>query len=291
MTTQPTELPPSKAFAVLASQYSYDQLADIYNQARVDYIVPMPMNGKRMAEYVRDYDIDLNASAVALNSENQELGVCMLGIRADRAWITRLGVIPERRGRHIGQFLTELMLENAKALGARRVQLEVIKGNEPATRLFYKLGFEPVRDLMVVRRPPGAPSEQLNIASAEIEPLDSAQIAALLHEYEQTQHAAWTEEAISLRNSGNLRGFYAALPNAERGWLIFQRLPFQLTHFVFGGALSEPVVQALLYHLHKTHSAQDTKVENLPTDHPAWRVMQRFGYLEVFERIEMYRYL
>ncbi|PJF32128.1 MAG: hypothetical protein CUN51_00425 [Candidatus Thermofonsia Clade 1 bacterium] len=291
MTTQPTERPQSNAFAVLASQYSFDQLADIYNQARVDYIVPMPMNGKRMAEYVRDYDVDLNASAVAINGDNVELGVCMLGRRADRAWITRLGVIPERRGRHIGQFLTELMLENARALGARRAQLEVIKGNEPATRLFYKLGFEPIRDLMVVRRPPGAPSEALNIAGAAFETLDSAQIAALLREYEQTQRAAWTEEAVSLRNAGNLRGLRVVLPGGESGWLLFQRLPFQLTHFVFGGTLSEPVVQALLYHLHKTHSAQDTKVENLPIDHPAWQVMQRFGYLEAFQRLEMYLYL
>lgn len=291
MTIQPTELSSSKAVAVLASQYSFDQLADIYNQARVDYIVPMPMNGKRMAEYVRDYDVDLNASAVAVNSENLELGVCMLGVRADRAWITRLGVIPERRGKHVGQFLTELMLENARAIGARRVQLEVIRGNEPATRLFYKLGFEPIRDLMVVRRPPLELDEALNVPKAEVEVLDSAQIAALLRQYEQTQAAAWTEEAASLRNSGNLRGLRATLPHGESGWLIFQRLPFQLTHLIFGGAMSAPVLQALLYTLHKTHSAQDTKVENLPTDHPAWQVMQHFGYFEAFQRIEMYLYL
>ncbi|MCS6870787.1 MAG: GNAT family N-acetyltransferase [Anaerolineae bacterium] len=291
MTTQPSKLSHSSAFAVLASQYSYDQLADIYNHARIDYIVPMPMNGKRMAEYVRDYDVNLDASAVALNGDNLELGVCMLGIRGERAWITRLGVIPERRGRHIGQFLTELMLANARTLGAQRVQLEVIRGNEPATRLFHKLGFEPVRDLMVVRRPPGAPHESLCVPNAEIEPLDNARIVALLREYEQTQCAAWTEEAASLRNSGNLRGLHVTLSSSESGWLIFQRLPFQLTHFVFGGVTSEPVIQALLYHLHKTYSAQDTKVENLPIDHPAWQVMERFGYLEAFQRIEMYLYL
>ncbi|MFQ3536591.1 MAG: GNAT family N-acetyltransferase [Aggregatilineales bacterium] len=291
MTTQSTELPSSRAVAALASRYTFDQLANIYNQARVDYIVPMPMNGKRMAEYIRDYNIDLDASAVALNGDNIELGVCMLGIRGPRAWITRLGVIPERRGKHIGQFLTELMLENAQALGAQRVQLEVIKGNEPATRLFYKLGFEPIRDLLVVRRPPSLPSQTLSIAGAEFESLDQAQIAACLAEYEQTQHAAWTEEAISLRNGGALRGLRATLPGGERGWLIFQCLPFQLTHFAFGGVLSQPVLQALLYQLHTTYSAQDTKVENLPIDHPVWPIMQRFGYIEAFQRLEMYRML
>jgi ribosomal protein S18 acetylase RimI-like enzyme len=286
--TQPTDLPPSSATAVLASQYSYDQLADIYNQARVDYIVPMPMNGKRMAEYVRDYDVDLNASAVALNSEALELGVCMLGVRGDRTWITRLGVIPERRGKRIGQFLAEQMLENARALRARRVQLEVIKGNTPAIGLFQKLGFEPIRELMVVRRPPGAPNDALNGSAAELTALENAEIGALLGDYEQTQQVAWTEERTSLMNGGGLRGLRAVLPSGESGWLIFQRLPFQLTHFVFSPSCSDALLRALLHHVHKTHNAQDTKVENLPIDHFAWRVMQQFGYLEVFRRIEMY---
>lgn len=39
--------------AVPIAQYSMDDLAAIYNRARVDYIVPMPMNGKRMAEYIQ----------------------------------------------------------------------------------------------------------------------------------------------------------------------------------------------------------------------------------------------
>lgn len=285
---QPTDLPPSSATAVLASQYSYDQLADIYNQARVDYIVPMPMNGKRMAEYVRDYDVDLNASAVALNSEALELGVCMLGVRGDRTWITRLGVIPERRGKKIGQFLTEQMLENARALRARSVQLEVIKGNTPAISLFQKLGFEPVRELMVVRRPPGAPNNALNGSGAEITVLEDAEIAALLRDYEQRQQVAWTEERTSLMNGGGLRGLRAVLPSEESGWLIFQRLPFQLTHFVFSPSCSDDLLRALLHHVHKTYNAQDTKIENLPVDHAAWRVMEQFGYLEVFRRIEMY---
>lgn len=289
--TQPTDLPPSSATAVLASQYSYDQLADIYNQARVDYIVPMPMNAKRMAEYVRDYDVDLNVSAVALNSEALELGVCMLGVRGERTWITRLGVIPERRGKRIGQFLTEQMLENSRALRARRVQLEVIKGNTPAINLFQKLGFEPVRELMVVRRPPSIPDDSLNSSGAEVTALENTEIAALLHDYEHTQQVAWTEERASLMNSGNLRGLRAVLPSNESGWLIFQRLPFQLTHFVFSPSCSADLLRALLHAVHKTHHAQDTKIENLPADHIAWRVMQQFGYLEVFRRIEMYLHL
>ena len=35
-----------------ASEFSIEQLAAIYNQTRVDYMVPMPMNAARLADYV-----------------------------------------------------------------------------------------------------------------------------------------------------------------------------------------------------------------------------------------------
>ncbi|MBZ0277810.1 MAG: hypothetical protein K8I60_16810, partial [Anaerolineae bacterium] len=76
------------------SAYSYKELADIYNQTRTDYIVPMPMNARKMEEYVKSYDVDMNASIVVYDHENELAGLGMLGIRGDRAWITRLGVIP-----------------------------------------------------------------------------------------------------------------------------------------------------------------------------------------------------
>ena len=53
----------------------------------------MPMTARRLHDYVQVYDIDLDASAVALDGDEM-LGLCMLGVRAERAWITRLGVLP-----------------------------------------------------------------------------------------------------------------------------------------------------------------------------------------------------
>ena len=39
------------------SRFTYEQLAAIYNQTRVDYMVPMPMNAARLAEYITTYDV------------------------------------------------------------------------------------------------------------------------------------------------------------------------------------------------------------------------------------------
>ncbi|MDQ7034150.1 MAG: GNAT family N-acetyltransferase [Anaerolineae bacterium] len=143
--------------AVATSQYNYDDLAAIYSNARTDYIVPMPMNGKRMQEYVTAYDIDLDLSIVAIDPlDDEPNGICMLGVRENRTWITRLGVIPERRRRKSGEFLLRAELEKSIQYNKDLVQLEVIVGNEPAHYLFTKLGFRETRELLVIRRPPGA---------------------------------------------------------------------------------------------------------------------------------------
>ena len=60
-----------------ASNFSLQQLTDAYNQTRVDYIVPMPMNVARLQEYIDTYDIDLEASWVAMD------GKIIFGYRSD----------------------------------------------------------------------------------------------------------------------------------------------------------------------------------------------------------------
>lgn len=279
----------SKSTAISCSRYTFEQLAEIYNQARVDYIVPMPMNGKRMAEYMRDYDVDAATSAVALNEDGEEIGVIMLGVRGDRSWITRLGVLPEKRGYKVGQFLMETMIEKSRGLGVRRVQLEVIDGNTPAITLFEKLGFQHIRRLLVIRRPPKPLPATMAEPSASLREMDSDEIAACLTEYDC--EPAWTEERASLLNAGNLRGIAVTLDSGETGWLVFQRLAFQLTHFVFSPNIAEAAARALLYGVHLQNPAHDTKIENLPESHPTWPIFQEFGYLEVFARLEMYLHL
>ena len=44
---------------VPASHFTMEQLADAYNQTRVDYVVPMPMSVARLVEYVNVYNVDI----------------------------------------------------------------------------------------------------------------------------------------------------------------------------------------------------------------------------------------
>lgn len=276
--------------AVPASQYDFERLAAVYNQARVDYIVPMPMNAKRMAEYIHNYDIDLDASVISINQAGEETGVGMLGLRDDgtqrRAWITRLGVLPERRGTKVGQFLMEMLLEHASGRRSHLIQLEVILGNAPAYQLFHKLGFVDTRELLIVRRPPSAHEANANFDAANVSQISDDEIPFYLKL--RGPSASWLEETPSLLNAGSMRGLRVETSDSQRGWILFQRTPFQLTHFVISPDISSELAEALIYHVHKEYPMQDTKIENLPIDSVNWPAFQKMGYMEVFRRVEMF---
>jgi ribosomal protein S18 acetylase RimI-like enzyme len=281
-----TGVPSANHALIPASRYTHDQLADIYNQARVDYIVPMPMNGKRMKAYIDNYDISLDRSFVSLNDDALETGIGMLGVRGDRTWITRLGVIPERRGYKVGQHITEALIEESEQRGSKRVQLEVIVGNDPAYRLFSKLGFNPVRELLVIRRPPGPMAEASAPDGTIIRQLEPSEFEPLLNT--RTDVPSWLDETPSLIHAGDLRGVLVERPDEAPCWVIFQQSPYQLSYFAFSPNANTDLMPLALAAIYQEFSRQDTKIENLPSDSPIWPILQSAGFIEGFRRTEMY---
>jgi ribosomal protein S18 acetylase RimI-like enzyme len=275
--------------AVSAGQFDFDQLADIYNSGRVDYIVPMPMNGRRMAEYIHAFDVDLKASVIAMNALNEPAGLGMLGLRDQRAWITRLGVVPERRGRHIGQFMMERLLETAANRRAKHAQLEVIEGNEPAIRLFLKLGFQRTRVLLVLRRPPGAIAEDTAavLAGAVVHPLTPQESVNCLT-YRDLP-VSWLEESVSMQRIGMLEGLRVTLADGVSGSVVYCKTALQLSHMtlIVPAHAPESLGVALLAAAHQRHPRHDTKFENLDVTSRLYPAYRHLGYVESFRRIEM----
>jgi ribosomal protein S18 acetylase RimI-like enzyme len=268
-----------------ASAFSYEELVEAYNHTRVDYLVPMPMNAAKLREYVETYSVDLDSSVVAVDG-NEVLGLAMLGSRANRAWLTRLGVIRSKRRRRTGWQMVTHLIAQARQKKADHVILEVIKNNQPALGLFQKMGFSPIRELLVLRRPPSQ-SQIESPLLAKIVSLGYVEAVQLL----QRRHIqpSWIDEYESLVNAGNLAAFQATLADGSQGWLVYQNTVFQLGRLVIQTDVGDPLAvgRALLHHLHTVHPAQDTKTENLPADDPHWPAFKEMGYLEIFERIEM----
>lgn len=267
-----------------ASAFSYQELTDAYNQTRVDYLVPMPMNASKLREYVITYDIDMMASAVAIDG-NGVLGLSMLGLREGRAWISRLGVIQRNRRGGTGSALVQRMIDGAEQNGAKYVIIEVIKNNEAAHNLFTKLGFKHLRELFVLGRPPGPP--KITVPKAKVKLIKYDKAIALLKT--RRSKPTWIEETESMTNAGNVEAFHAKLQNGGEGWLVFQNTIFQLSRIILQTEVGDPVEvgKVLLHHLHTEYAKKDTKTENLPAEDDHWPAFQAMGYFPMFRRNEM----
>ncbi|KAA0543396.1 ribosomal-protein-alanine N-acetyltransferase [Bacillus sp. BGMRC 2118] len=82
------------------------------------------------------------ASYVVMEDNERIIGYCGLWVVLEDAHITNVAVLPDYRGRKLGEALMKQALELAKALGANRVSLEVRVSNEVAQGLYRKLGFQ-----------------------------------------------------------------------------------------------------------------------------------------------------
>jgi ribosomal protein S18 acetylase RimI-like enzyme len=269
-----------------ASQFSIDELTAIYNQTRVDYMIPMPMNAARLREYVETYDVDLSRSLVAVEA-GEKRGVAMLGVRADRTWITRLGVLPSTRRGGVGEALMRGLLAQSQDLKINFSMLEVIKNNVPAHQLFLKLGFYEVGELLVLRRSPA--NLQIEPVIADARRLERYEALDLVSDDRGTQ--PWTNQSESMSHVEDVFGMHLTLPDGSSGWIVYQRQKFLLSRFIYKTENGDPakMAYAFLSHLHHQYPRLDTHIENVQATDPHLPGFYQMGYVESFRRIEMWR--
>ena len=282
----PSEMAAAYTFQVVpAGRFTMEQLTEAYNQTRIDYLVPMPMSVARLNEYVRVYDVDISRSVVAVDGD-QMLGLGMLGVRPGCTWITRLGVIPHRRRRGVGEAIFLYLLAASEHLGVGLATLEVIKGNEPAHRLFVKWGFHETRELIILRRPPGPPSIT---PAGQFRWLDKTESLVLTGQ--RPRPLSWINAPASLANANRVKGLTVTLPDGSRGWLVFQEQRFVLTKLTIRTVQGDPVAvgQALFARLYQQYPNLDSNIENVVTTNPHLPAFYETGFVDAFRRIEMYR--
>jgi N-acetylglutamate synthase-like GNAT family acetyltransferase len=248
------------------------------------------MNADRLNEYIKDFDVDLRQSCVARDADGQVLGLCMLGLRGDIAWITRLGVLPSTRRTGAGSALMDSMLKNADALGMKETHLEVIKNNEPAYRLFLKKGFVETATYLVMRHAPRPLTDSLQ---GNVTWLDHEKALEKLSTY--PDHITWINAFESMRNSLNTEGLHLQLSDGSSGWLVYRNTKFTLrstlSHLIIHTEQGDPQVVGtqLLSHLHTHFPHHDTYAENIHESDSHLPAFQVLGYFTNFSRIEMRR--
>lgn len=264
-----------------ADALTLNDLTELYNRARADYLVPMPMTCDSMAAYLTRHDVDRAASLV-VEIEGEPVGLALLGLRADRAWITRMGVVREARRAGVGRVLVEGLLDRAAERGAASAQLEVIADNAIGQRLFRACGFEPVRRLLVLTRPPGLP---VNLPLLPDRLLNNAEARTVLETAAIGYAPSWVEETPSLLQARRLAGIavdQAALIYGDDGAVLS---PVVLSH------ADGMIGPALLGALHSQWPMRPALKENVPEGDGQAEWFFDAGYALAFTRLEMRRAL
>jgi ribosomal protein S18 acetylase RimI-like enzyme len=269
-----------------ASNYTIQELTDLYNKTRVDYLVPMPMSVERLQNYIDDFDVDLRHSCVACAPDGEVVGLGMLGVRDSLAWITRLGVLPVTRRSGAGEAMMDFMLGEADSSGMEETHLEVISNNDPAHKLFLKKGFRDVDLYLVLRRAPHPISEP---TYGDVEWLEKDEALRLLESY--PQHLTWITAYQSMQNAPDTKGMHIQLPSGDMGWLVFRLQKFYVTHLIMyteKGNEVEVGIQ-LLRNLYTRYPRIDTYAENIHEKDPHLSAFQALSFFENFSRVEMRR--
>lgn len=82
------------------------------------------------------------ASYVFIEVDGIQAGYCGVWIILDEAHVTNIAILPEFRGRKLGEKLLCKMMNLAKEAGAKTMTLEVRVSNHVAKSLYKKLGFQ-----------------------------------------------------------------------------------------------------------------------------------------------------
>jgi [ribosomal protein S18]-alanine N-acetyltransferase len=100
---------------------------------------------------------------VARTADCAVAGFCAFWLVFDEIHINNVAIRPQYRGRGMGTAVMHHVLAEARRLGAKRATLEVRASNEPARRLYERLGFyvaavrpnyysSPVEDALILWR-------------------------------------------------------------------------------------------------------------------------------------------
>jgi [ribosomal protein S18]-alanine N-acetyltransferase len=82
------------------------------------------------------------ATYVVIEDSEKIIGYCGVWLIVDEAHITNIAILPEYRGRKLGDALLAKVITTVKEMGAKSVTLEVRVTNTVAQNLYRKFGFE-----------------------------------------------------------------------------------------------------------------------------------------------------
>lgn len=264
-------------------------MIEALNVAYADYFIPIRLSARSFEQLVTREAIRLEASAVALY-DRRVVGMGLLGVRGQRAWIGGMGVVPEYRHRGIGRRMMAYLIEQARQLAVRRLQLEVITENRVAFDLYQSVGFRTARRLLVLsgeERPSSLATPAMD-SGISIEMPDVASLLARLPEV-TTIPAPWQRDPESLWQMRNRLDGLSAHRKSDRllGLCLWSGDEEQAG--IYGlHAITREATDALLGALMARLPSARFSYLNVPEDDPALPVLKAAGFWETIDQYEMH---
>ncbi|WP_237391773.1 GNAT family N-acetyltransferase [Paenibacillus dendrobii] len=126
------------------SEFSAVELTELWNEGFKGYASDMTMSVETFVKRIPDNQLSMEAS-VALCDNGRPIGFVMSGFRTVdgrlMAWNGGTGIIPEYRGKGHGRQLIGAALDVYREKGAKVALLEALSENEPAIKLYTKMGY------------------------------------------------------------------------------------------------------------------------------------------------------
>jgi len=113
-----------------------EDIAQVVAIEQVSFAIPWTFE-----TFEREMTINEYARYTVIEKDGAIIGYCGMWLILDESHITNIAILPEYRGRNLGEALLNEVIEKAKKLGAHSMTLEVRVSNETAQKLYRKFGF------------------------------------------------------------------------------------------------------------------------------------------------------
>jgi GNAT superfamily N-acetyltransferase len=274
---------------VSAASVTLEEFADAFVAAFAGYFIPMSLTTEQLARRVRFEHLDISRSLIAYDADRL-VGMAMLGLRREAAWVGGFGITLEYRGRgRAGELMTAL-IEEARRCQARTLTLEVLRQNSAAIRLYERAGMTVARDLIIYERGTnkvgkvGAASPSHSRAQ-----LPEAPPAELLQHFQRLHRhpPAWQRDLAALLVMEEVRGLYLGEREMPQAYALLREGPNEKMYIVDLAARDPLEADALCAGLTAVAGLRSLRIVNEPESSIFCAALTAHGFNESERQHEM----
>lgn len=256
-------------------------LAAAFNLVYTDYVIPFSMSEAAMRQHVAAHAIARDRSLLWRDDAGAIIGLGVLAVRGERGWVGGFGLAPNWRGRGLSGTLISALLDRARGVGLRRVQLEVVTTNTRAIRTYERAGFRRTRELLIL----GADAPAVPASGATVTEVSPATLLAGIPGLALPDYA-WQREPASLLAFPDLQGLVLGPPASPHAFVVFTASAAAVQIQALAGDSAESLV-ALSGALARRLPGRSLRLVNEPEESPVPAALLAAGWWELMRQYEM----